>query len=436
MRILHDKYILLVIFSFLLIGLGCSNPDEKNKIVFVSLAWQEQSLKTHKAIVDEWNILNKDYQVEYVQSNWNAIHDYLITSFETGDVPDVFHYESSIIVDFALRGNLVDLDTLLSNEFKSDIHPSAWNSVTLKNGQITGAPFLLESMIVLYNKKHFDEAGIIPPTFEKPWSWDDLRKASIKLTVDKNKDGIPERYGASIGLRNASNILLNLGIGYGANFFSENTSENKLKIDSIDIEFLNLIRDMIYKDESISPTSVSQSGPSTLPSFINGKYSMLIGIGTWARQQLVENASPNFQWEVLVPIKEKNQNQATNSQTLSIPEKSNKKEAAAKFIEFFLSKQNMAKLSKADWMAPTRKSLLSSDEFTTSNYGWNVCTYLVDNLIVGTWLTLPGYAEWKSRVANPLFQEYFSNRMTISELKNRMEEESEYVFSRYDQWLK
>jgi multiple sugar transport system substrate-binding protein len=47
---------------------------------------------------------------------------------------------------------------------------------------------------------------------------------------------------------------------------------------------------------------------------------------------------------------------------------------------------------------------------------------------------LPGYAEWKSRVANPLFQEYFSNRMKDSEFKKRMEEESEYVFSRYQRW--
>ena len=30
-------------------------------------------------------------------------HDYLITSFETGDVPDVFHYESSVIIDYAMR---------------------------------------------------------------------------------------------------------------------------------------------------------------------------------------------------------------------------------------------------------------------------------------------------------------------------------------------
>ncbi len=140
--------------------------------------------------------------------------------------------------------------------------------------------------------------------------------------------------------------------------------------------------------------------------------------------------------DVLVPIKEQNQHQAANSQTLSIPAKSRKKKIAAEFIEYFLSKDNMAKLAKSDWMSPSRISLLKSEDFQTNQYGWDVCTYITDNLIVGKWLTLPGYAEWKSRVANPLFQEYFSNRMTSEEFKLRMEEESEYVFSRYKRWVK
>ncbi len=421
----------LLIFLLSVFAYGCAENERGDKIVFVSLAWQEQSLATHKSIVAEWNELHADKPVEYVQSNWNSIHDYLITSFETGDVPDVFHYESSIIVDFALRGNLANMDTLLSDEFKRDIHESAWKSVKSADGSISGAPFLLESMVVIYNQNHFRERGIVPPTFEEPWDWNKLREIAKALTIDSNKDGWPERYGASIGLRSSANILLNLGIGYGSDFFENKNNERGVVIDSVDIQYLNMIKEIIFEDKSISPTSVTQSGPGTIPSFINGKNSMLIGIGTWARQQLVENAPQELEWGVLVPIKEKNQNQAANSQTLSIPAKSKNKKDAAKFIEFFLSKENMAKLAKSDWMSPTRISLLQSDQFQTPQYGWAICTYIVDKLIVGKWLTLPGYAEWKSRVANPLFQEYFSNRMSSKEFKLRMEEESKYVFSRY-----
>lgn len=424
----------LLIFILGILVVGCSTNTKDDKITFISLAWQEQTLNTHKSIVAEWNNLHKNKQVEYVQSNWSSIHDYLITSFETGDVPDVFHYESSTIIDFALRNNLADLDTLLSQEFKDDIHSAAWKSVKMEDGSISGAPFLLESMVIIYNKKHFREMGIIPPSFENPWDWKNLREAAKRLTIRQDNNEKIERYGASIGLRNAANILLNLSVGYGSDFFSNKGKSDVVKIDSIDMQFLNMIKEIIYQDSSISPTSVTQSGASTIPSFINEKYSMLIGIGTWARQQLVENAPEGFEWGVLVPIKEKNQHQAANAQTLSIPKKSDKQKDAAEFIEFFLSKSNMAELAKSDWMAPSRISLLKSNYFQTEKYGWDICTYIVDQLIVGKWLMLPGYAEWKSRVANPLFQEYFSNRMKDSEFKKRMEEESEYVFSRYQRW--
>ncbi len=424
----------LLIFILGILVVGCSTNTKDDKITFISLAWQEQTLNTHKSIVAEWNNLHKNKQVEYVQSNWSSIHDYLITSFETGDVPDVFHYESSTIIDFALRNNLADLDTLLSQEFKDDIHSAAWKSVKMEDGSISGAPFLLESMVIIYNKKHFREMGITPPSFENPWDWKNLREAAKRLTIRQDNNEKIERYGASIGLRNAANILLNLSVGYGSDFFSNKGKSDVVKIDSIDMQFLNMIKEIIYQDSSISPTSVTQSGASTIPSFINEKYSMLIGIGTWARQQLVENAPEGFEWGVLVPIKEKNQHQAANAQTLSIPKKSDKQKDAAEFIEFFLSKSNMAELAKSDWMAPSRISLLKSNYFQTEKYGWDICTYIVDQLIVGKWLMLPGYAEWKSRVANPLFQEYFSNRMKDSEFKKRMEEESEYVFSRYQRW--
>ncbi len=387
----------------------------------------------HKSIVNEWNVLNPDKQVEYVQSNWSAIHDYLITAFETGDVPDIFHYESSIITDFALRGNLANLNTLLSEEFKKDIHSVAWESVRMNDGSIIGAPFILESMIILYNKDHFDEAGIVPPTFDSPWNWEDLRNVAIKLTIDANKDGLPERYGAAIGLRNSSNILLNLGLGFGCKFFVKENEAYTVRVDSIEMEFLSTIKNMIYKDKSTSPFAVTQSGPSIIPSFFNNKFSMVVGIGTWARQQLVENAPPDFNWEVLAPIRGVSQKQGSNSQTLSIPAKSKHKKEAAQFIEFFLNRENMAKIAKGDWMAPARLSLLNDEDFRTTKYGWDICSRLVDHLEIGPWLKLPGFAEWKGRVANPLFQEFFSNRMEIEELKIRLEDESEYVLSRYKQ---
>src|SRR5687767_10228200 len=74
------------------------------RVRFVSLAWQKQAVEAVKEVVAAWNRGNATIQVDYAQVDWGAIHDYMLTSFQTGDVPDVFHYESIPILDFAKRG--------------------------------------------------------------------------------------------------------------------------------------------------------------------------------------------------------------------------------------------------------------------------------------------------------------------------------------------
>lgn len=425
------KIIRTIVIIIIIIISGCSGKNESEKIKFVSLAWQEESIEINKFIIEKWNTLNPQKQVEYIQANWNSIYDFLITSFETGDVPDVFHYEASMIADFGSRGNLTDIGPYLSEEIKNDIHPVAWQSVTLDNGMIIGVPFLFESLIILYNKDIFLENNIVLPTEENPWSWKELRNAAIRLTKDKDGNGEIDQWGAAFGLRSSANIIINLTLGCGGSYFYLEDNEYKFKIDEQEQYLLSTIHDMIYTFKCASPLAVSQSGSSIIPGFYNGKYAMLIGIGTWARQQLMENAPKNFRWGVLEPIKEVSKEQGSNTQTLSVPSGSGRKKEAVEFIEFFLSKENLAKLALADWMNPARKSCRFMPEFQSDSLGWKTCISIIDNLRMGPWLRVPGYSEWKGRVANPLFQEYFLNKMNLEELVVRMREESDYVLSRY-----
>src|SRR5690606_30825563 len=103
----RKSLLFVVLLAVVLIGsfsvMGFAEPIT---LRFVSLAWQEQSVDANLAIVEEWNRRNPSIQVEYVQGSWDSIHDYMVTSFETRDVPDIFHYEAALIVDFARRGYL------------------------------------------------------------------------------------------------------------------------------------------------------------------------------------------------------------------------------------------------------------------------------------------------------------------------------------------
>lgn len=412
---------------------ACQKPAPSNTLRFVSLAWQEPAIQASKAIVAEWNQKHPEMPVEYVQNNWSAIHDYLVTSFETGDVPDVFQYESTMISDFAARGNLADLAPLLSKEIKDDIVEGAWASVRGHNGGISGVPFVLESLTVLYNKDLFLKAGITPPAPDHPWTWGDVRAAARKLTIDTDKDGQIDQYGAAIGLRNSANIILNLTLGFGGGYFQKEKERHVVRVGEPEKKLLATLLAMMYEDKTMSPAGIGQSGPSLLGGFYNGNYAIVLGIGVWARQQILENAPKDFRWGVLPAIKGVTQQQGFNAQTLSIPRASKKQREAMAFIEFFVNTENLTRLAIADAMLPSRKSCIQSAAFQSEENGWNVAITLVDHLTIGPWLQAPGFAEWKTRIANPIFQELFSNRLTVDEAAQRMEEESNRVLQRYQQ---
>lgn len=425
--------ILLLLVGLVLIYLFNRDDNEQQNLPlrFVSLAWQEKSIATNKSIVSEWNIAHPDIPVEYIQGTWNSAHDYLITAFETGDVPDIFHYESSVIIDYAMRGYLTDLSPYITSEMKNDILDVAWATVTRPNGEIGGIPFLIESLVVLYNKTLFEKAGIVPPTVEHPWTWDDLRNAARTLTKDNNGDGTIDQYGAGFGLRNSANIIMNTSISFGGSFFKKAGDHFVVKVNDEEKKILHTIVDMIYKDKSVSPASIGESGAGMIPGFFSGRYAMLVGIGSWGRQQIVENAPEDFKWGVMPPLKAKTQMYGASTQTLSVPKKSKPTKEAMMFIDFMLSSRNTARLALDDWMIPARKSCLSMSEFQDTIGGWDITCSAVPTLTVGAWLGAPGYVEWKSRVANPVLQELFAGRLSVDEAAKRIEHESNIVLSRY-----
>jgi len=408
--------------------------SKKHSLRFLSLAWQEKTIAINKEIIAEWNRIHPEMEVEYIQGTWDSAHDYLITTFETGDVPDIFHYESSVIIDYAMRGYLTNLAPYISTEMKNDILDVAWATVTRPNGEVTGIPFLVESLVVLYNKNLFEKNGIVPPTINNPWNWDDLQLAAKKLTKDFNNDGITDQYGAGFGLRSSANAILNTSISFGGSFFKREGKNYIVKTGKEEKKLMQIIVDMLYKDKTASLQSIGESGAGMIPGFFSGRFAMLVGIGAWGRHQIVENAPKDFKWGVMPSIKAETQKHGASTQTLSVPKKSKRAQEAMKFIEFMLSSKNTARLALNDWMLPARKSCLKMPEFQDSLSGWDITCSAAKTLGVGSWLGAPGYVEWKSRVANPILQEMFAGRLTVNQAAQRIDHESNIILSRYKKY--
>lgn len=118
----------------------------------------------------------------------------LIASMVAGTAPDVFETWSDNVTQFADRGQVTDVESLVQRDFKSDdlkdFYPWQWHDFSIPlwiNNQIQhlrfGLPKYVNVMFLWYNKDAFKEAGVAEPT--DTWTHDDYAAAAIKLTTKK-----------------------------------------------------------------------------------------------------------------------------------------------------------------------------------------------------------------------------------------------------------
>src|SRR5690606_17293125 len=278
----------LAVALALLLVVSAATPlvsaQEPVRLRFVSLAWQEDAIAAVKALVAEWNRTHPNIQVEYQQVDWGSIHDYLVTSFQTGDVPDVFHYESPQMLDFGRMGYLTDLAPLISDDLRNDVLPNFWETVSI-DGAIYGVPYIVEPFIVLYNKDLFEQEGIeVDPS--EPMTWDELRAIAKRLTKDLDGDGRIDQYGAGLPLRSPANLILNLSMAFDGQFFYQENGRWVLRVGEDELALRKLLHDMIYVDGSMSTEGVGLRSSELMAGFLQGRYAMIPGVGAFTRHDL------------------------------------------------------------------------------------------------------------------------------------------------------
>ncbi|MBB6348741.1 ABC transporter substrate-binding protein [Nonomuraea muscovyensis] len=408
-------------------GDEAAKPGEPVKLNFLSLAWQKESLAANKQLVEEWNKANPGIQVTYVQGSWDNVNDQLVTQFAGGSAPDVIHNDSPALAGFAADGYLLDLSDKLPADLKADIPQPAWDTVTFDDGKgkqgVYGVPFLQESQVIIANKKLLDAAGVRVPTPGQPWTWDEFSEAAKKMT----KDGT---FGVAWPMKSPVNKTLNLALNFGGTFFQTAEGKTTVKVGPEEKEVLQRIHDQLHKDKSADPAALGQGTADPLPAFYKGKFAMLPA-GVYLRQQVAEQAPDGFEWVTLPPLKGTTTQQGAVSQTLSIAQDSKHPDEAMKFISFFLNGPNQAKLAKGDWLLPTSVKAAADPSITTKEDGWDVATASAKDLVVAPFLKVNGFDEWKSKVATPVLQEYYANKITIDEAAKRLVEDGNQVLERY-----
>lgn len=164
---------------------------------------------TYERTIKAFEAEHPSIRVKYSMHLQGDFVSWLLTTAAAGAMPDVFYHRSQYTDLFASRGLIKSLDSYIKKDKldMSDFWASQLPELTYK-GRMYVLPEGYTSWGVTYNVEQAREAGLIIPN--KPWSWDDLRAAALKLTKrDGNKTS---RYGFQYQIWGAWGML---GLFYG-----------------------------------------------------------------------------------------------------------------------------------------------------------------------------------------------------------------------------
>ncbi len=383
-------------------------------LTFQSLAYQDSTVAATQEIVDAWNSDNPDIQIKLTQGTWDNVHDQLVTQFQGGTAPDIIHDESSDIMGFAEQGYLADIGQYLGQGTKDAVSDDVWKTVTTKDGKVVAAPTLLQTYVVFANTDAFAAAGVEVPAGDQ-LSWDDLRAVAKKLATGG-------KFGVGWGLKQPTAAIMNTALGYDGTFFDlGEDGKDTIAVGENELAVPEHIHAMAFEDKSLDPVSLTQSGTDVLPGFLGGKYAMYVG-GNFLAQQITESAPDSFNWTVLPPLAgSAGPVQAANPQTMSVSAQSKAPEQAAKFIDYFMTAENQAKLAQGDWLIPASKPARDAvAQQTKDTPVWEPILRSGEELAAAPFQQAANYPQWKDQYATPALQKYFANSISSAELTTQL----------------
>ncbi|MFQ6093402.1 MAG: ABC transporter substrate-binding protein [bacterium] len=119
-----------------------------------------------------------------------------LTAFAAGTPADVILLDSKDSPTFVREGLLLDLAPYVQKlGVDLNIYYPNVLSIAMRDSALYALPKDFTPMMMFYNKRLFDEAGLPYPKLG--WTWEDYLDLARQLTRDTNNDGIPDQYGTT-----------------------------------------------------------------------------------------------------------------------------------------------------------------------------------------------------------------------------------------------
>jgi multiple sugar transport system substrate-binding protein len=345
----------------------------------------------YESLVSAFKQHAPDIQVDLIHiPSQNDYRTRLGTDFAAGTPADVVLINYRRYASFAAKGVLEPLGPYLAQSRlvkESDFYPEAIAPFYWR-GTLMCIPQNLSSLVVYYNKKLFQQAGVADPSAD--WTWDVFLQAAKALTKDTDGDGVIDQYGlgteASI-FRAAPFIWQN-----GGELVDPPTAPTKLALETPAAkEAIQWFVDLQVKHKVV-PDRVQEQAEASENRFQNGQLGMFLnsrrGVPTYREIS-------GFDWDVAPLPQGKQRAGILHADAYCMPAASKNKASAWAFVEFANSPEGQTTVAKSGRTVPSLKAVAESPAFlnpavkpANSKVFLDVIPYIRGVPVMETWVDI------------------------------------------------
>ena len=357
------QYIVLGIFAIIVIiavlilaGILPGIREESELGTDKLIMWGTYPKELFKEIISEAK--DKNLKLEYVEKSPRAYESDLINALASGQGPDIWLLSQDLILKH--KDKIAHIKTALTaREFK-DIFIDEGDLLLDKEG-IIGLPFIIDPMVLYWNRDLFQAAGIASP----PKTWDEFIAISQKLTL-KDSDGNIIQSGAGLGvfenIKHSKDIISLLILQTGNPIINPHSLQ--VTLGETEGLALNPAESAVrFFTEFSNSQKISYSWHQAMlqsdQAFLTGKLAMYFGYASEYNTLRERNPHLNFDVAEVPQIKDgKVQATFAKMQSLVISKQSNYPQASWKIVKILTEEDIYQKFCDNIFMPPAQRALL------------------------------------------------------------------------------
>lgn len=311
---------------------------EATTIRYFTFSAAPDNLEVLGEMIAAFEAENPDVTVEVETAPFDEYFSVLQTQVAGGDAPDAFELNFENFVAYAENDTLADLGPFMAGD--ADLDTGAYYQPALNafgiDGTQYGLPQSYSTVMLFYNKDLFDEAGLDYPTDD--WTWDEERAAAEALAALSD-----DTWGFFAGIHFWE--FYKAAFQNGCSFFTDGEVTLNEPGCVGALEYM-----LSYVENGVQPTAAEMGGVSDGDMFLAGQIGLLTS-GIWMFGAF---ADAPFGWDVVVEPGNTQGGSHFFANGVAVSASSDKQDAAYRWIRFFTSSPEAAKLRvDAAWELPT-----------------------------------------------------------------------------------